>query len=151
MLVSQQWIHYYSWFCLSLKLVKFWILPVRDFVLSGFCPFRIFSHSGFCPIRDFVQFGILFFGILSFRDFVRSRFCPIRDFVQFGILFFGILSVNASIFQCMTYVSIMVPQLSFLSGNLLNWSFCRSLFSMPYLESNYFKAAFWFPHLSTRL
>ena len=54
-----------------------------------------FVHSGFCPILDFVQFGILFFWILSVLDFVQFG-----NFVQFGILSipdfvrFGILTVQ---------------------------------------------------------
>ena len=95
-------------------MVRFWILPVRDFpfgvlsildfIHSGFRPFwilpiRDFAHSRFRPIWDFVQFGIL----------SNSGFCPIRDFVQFGILFFGILYVNVIIavsnFQTFSYCS----------------------------------------------
>ena len=72
---------------------------ILDFVHSGFCPFWILSNPRFCPIRDFVQFGILLFGILPVLDFVQLEIFYVRDFVQFGIWFvldfvqFGILSI----------------------------------------------------------
>ena len=118
-LICQQWVHYQSWLFLFLKLVRFRILSVRDFVHSGFCPIRDFFH-GFCLNRDFVHSRFC-----PIRDFVHSGFCPIRDFFSgilsnsgfcpywiwsnsgfctfgilsnsgFGISFFGILPVNGN-------------------------------------------------------
>ena len=75
--------------------------PVSTLLIRIMCIFKVgaildFFQIGILPVQNFVQFGILFFwilsirvyihfGILFIRDFVHSGSCPFWDFVQFAI------------------------------------------------------------------